>query len=62
MGSDGGGNEAFAAFAAAMQRAMAVGGADAVRMAELQRECATRHADLWRSMLASAPAAVPRFQ
>ncbi len=55
MGSDGGGNEAFAAFAAAMQRAMAVGGADAVRMAELQRECATRHADLWRSMLASAP-------
>lgn len=55
MASDGDGNGTFAAFAAAMQRALTVGGAEAVRMSELQQECATRHADLWRRMLGRAP-------
>ncbi|WP_408634100.1 PHA/PHB synthase family protein [Pseudazoarcus pumilus] len=55
MAGDGGWNEAFAALAAALQRVMAVGGAEAVQLTELQRECATRHAELWRTMLGRAP-------
>src|SRR5690554_1519643 len=55
VAGDGGWNEAFAAFAAALQRAMTVGSAEAVQLTELQRECATRHAELWRTMLGRAP-------
>jgi polyhydroxyalkanoate synthase len=49
------GTDAFVQCMAQFQRALAMGGEEAVRLSELQRDLAERHARLWRAMLERSP-------